>query len=59
MYKATLYERSGVVGTGNLDLDVDEANYQKILNTPRGGDVQIQATAVRGYTGKGASSQQM
>jgi|GEM_PF-2500678 len=51
MHDATLYPQKNVGGTGNVDLKVDNANFEKVMDCEVGASVQVDATAVKGYTG--------
>jgi hypothetical protein len=51
MKEATLYEKSGMAGSYNLDLEIDDPNYDRVMNAETEDSVQVEATVVRGNTG--------
>lgn len=51
MKTASLYPQTGVGGTGNIDLEVDDLNYNRVIDAEISAAVQVEATAVKGYTG--------
>lgn len=51
MHDGTLYPERGVGGAYNVDVKIDDENFDKICEAELGSTVMVEATAVKGHTG--------
>lgn len=51
MYDGTLYPQRGVGSSFNVDVKLNEKNFQKICDAEIGSTITLDATAVKGHTG--------